>query len=92
MQNVLEENPNFKFDLKGSEVNRRVGSMDMGSIHLSNVIFKDLDYKENIGSSPINNKKYVMNIMRRDVIFLSRHNLMDYSLILGVYGNDVFTY
>ena len=62
------------------------------SVRLSKIIFKDLDYKESIGSSEISNKKYIMDIMERDVKFLIKHNLMDYSLILGLYMDNEMTY
>ena len=62
------------------------------SMRISNIIFKDLDYQENIGAAEIINKKYIMDILERDVEFLVKHNLMDYSLMLGLYLDNVTTY
>jgi hypothetical protein len=72
------------YDIKGSEVGRT--SKDENSF-----LKKDLDIKSNfkIGSE---NKKILMNQIRKDSEFLRDLKIIDYSLIVGVYEIDYSTH
>ena len=65
-----------KYDLKGSLIGRKA--------HLSSSVKKDLDLLSNgnllrFGPS----REVVLQALQRDVSFLSRHNCMDYSLLIA---------
>ncbi|GAV02130.1 hypothetical protein RvY_12732 [Ramazzottius varieornatus] len=76
-----------KYDLKGSTVSREASERDKSK---EIPTFKDNDFvsegnKIYIGDQ---HKAELMQILRRDVEFLSRNSLMDYSLLLGVHDAD----
>lgn len=67
-----------KYDLKGSQVNRAVGSAP-----LSGEVLKDADLR-----APIlvkrDQKEIILAALQKDSEFLYQHGLMDYSLLLGI--------
>ncbi|XP_055337312.1 phosphatidylinositol 5-phosphate 4-kinase type-2 alpha-like [Paramacrobiotus metropolitanus] len=76
-----------KYDLKGSTVQREASEKEKSK---ELPTFKDNDFvseghKMYIGNE---NKAELLEIIRRDVEFLSKNNLMDYRLLLGVHDAD----
>lgn len=73
-----------KYDLKGSTVGRRV--LKGGGVPTSSKTLKDLDLQQKIyvGSE---NKALLMEQLERDIRFLAKHNIMDYSLLLGIHNH-----
>ncbi|OQV16814.1 Phosphatidylinositol 5-phosphate 4-kinase type-2 alpha [Hypsibius exemplaris] len=76
-----------KYDLKGSTVQREASEKEKSK---EQPTFKDNDFvsegnKVYIGDS---HKAELMEILRRDVEFLSKNSLMDYSLLLGIHDVD----
>ncbi|PAA83564.1 hypothetical protein BOX15_Mlig024671g1 [Macrostomum lignano] len=74
-----------KYDLKGSRVARRATTADTAGHAVPTL--KDLDFIRaadclNVGPEV---KSAIMERLRRDVAFLERHNIMDYSLLVGVH-------
>lgn len=74
-------NPNELYDLKGSTVGRTTLEAKKGSI------LKDLDIKRKLYLPP-NIKKEFIEQLERDSKFLASHNVMDYSLLLGISYNE----
>lgn len=74
-------NPNELYDLKGSTVGRTTLEAKKGSI------LKDLDIKRKLYLPPYIKKKFLEQL-ESDSKFLSSHNVMDYSLLLGISYND----
>ena len=74
-----------KYDLKGSTVGRRV--LKGGEAPTSSKTLKDVDLQKKIyvGSE---NKTLLMEQLRKDVNFLASHNIMDYSLLLGIHDHS----
>lgn len=73
-----------RFDLKGSWVGRRTLRSTQSSDHYKGTL-KDLDLGEEkvmIGSE---NKEQLMEQLQRDVAFLTKCRIMDYSLLLGIH-------
>ena len=72
-----------RYDLKGSRVGRSVlkgketKERKVGTL-------KDLDLNKPVVIGP-NNKEQLMDQLRQDLEFLRHHNIMDYSLLLGVH-------
>jgi hypothetical protein len=69
-----------KYDLKGSTVGRRAGP--------GSTVMKDLNLLESntkLGLGPA--RPVVLHALQRDVNFLKRHRLMDYSLLIAVERN-----
>jgi hypothetical protein len=66
------------YDLKGSLVGRRKSS--------SSAVFKDQDFLNNQEWFHLSNvsKKILMDVLNRDTSFLSKHNIMDYSVLVRV--------
>ena len=89
MENTLAlknpDNLKYIFDLKGSMVDRVVGGFTKPSTTLKDVNFKiaaqNIEGFTSLG--PVLKKK-LSAAMRKDVEFLRSHNLMDYSLLLGI--------
>lgn len=73
-----------KYDLKGSKIGRRV--LKGGKTASSSMTLKDLDLQQKIyvGSD---NKDQLMKQLKKDVNFLAEHNIMDYSLLLGIHDH-----
>ena len=73
-----------KYDLKGSTVGRRV--LKGGKSATSSMTLKDLDLQRKvyIGAE---NKALFMEQLKKDVRFLASHNIMDYSLLLGIHDH-----
>eukprot|EP00731_Ephydatia_muelleri_P027291 Em0019g164a len=77
------QNIHERYDLKGSRVGRSVlkgketKDRKVGTL-------KDLDLNKPIVIGP-NNKEQLMDQLRQDLEFLRHHNIMDYSLLLGVH-------
>lgn len=87
MENIFYSPDNRKihrrFDLKGSWVGRRSLKAGQRPEEYKGTL-KDLDLGEEkifIGSDQ---KEHLMEILRRDVAFLTRCRIMDYSLLLGI--------
>eukprot|EP01031_Cornospumella_fuschlensis_P033783 gene33783-40878_t len=70
------------YDLKGSTVGRRKSA--------ASFVFKDLDLLDRIQQQSTGisigpeNKRTLLDVLKRDVEYLSKHNLMDYSLLVRV--------
>ena len=74
-----------RYDLKGSWVGRKTKNVE--SRNDPKTTLKDLDFKElgpKIRVGP-ERKALLMSSLRRDCDFLERHNLIDYSLLLGIH-------
>ena len=83
------------FDLKGSKLDRSSGRNSNGVVSIkSNVIYKDLDFlntKKKIFLEEADVQKLKISIFK-DSFFLNQHNIIDYSLLLGIsydYSNQV---
>lgn len=81
------DNP-WKFDMKGSAIDRRVTFSSYNSIdNLSkDKVYKDIDFDKAIGSLGIQNSQMseIIASIRLDTKLLKRHLIMDYSLFLMV--------
>ena len=89
MENTLRlKNPEqlkYIFDLKGSLVDRKTMGLTTNSTTLKDINF--LMTKKANRDFPCfatNTKQKLISVMQKDVQFLRNHNLMDYSLLLGV--------
>eukprot|EP01080_Neovahlkampfia_damariscottae_P002429 gene2429-3140_t len=82
MENVFpsKSNPHELYDLKGSTIGRSYKLKENNE----NVIYKDLDLKRKIKIKSPNNKKVIHQLMS-DSVFLEEMEIIDYSLILGIY-------
>lgn len=74
-----------KYDLKGSTVGRRV--LKGGEAPTSSKTLKDIDLQKKIYVG-LENKTLLMEQLRKDVNFLTDHNIMDYSLLLGIHDHS----
>ena len=72
------------FDLKGSRIKRRVVPQHASIYSVSGVTLKDLDLRETITMGDVA-KSAVQSQLTVDVSFLNSHNIMDYSLLLGIF-------
>jgi hypothetical protein len=85
MENLFYERPNISriFDLKGSVRNRHVQSTGK-----QNEVLLDNNLLEFIYDSPLfireHSKKIIRSSVYNDTLFLSRLNVMDYSLLVGI--------
>ena len=70
-----------KYDLKGSTVKRKTHkkSKDSG-------VLKDLDLQKKIYIGP-ENKRALVEQLKKDTEFLAGHHIMDYSLLLGIHDH-----
>jgi hypothetical protein len=75
------------FDLKGSKVDRSIAKSSTGSTEIKpNAIYKDLDFlntKKKLHVEEIDLQKFKLG-MFKDTTFLCDHNIIDYSLLLGI--------
>ena len=80
----------YKFDLKGSKVNRQVTQLTMKDVLQSrcDMILKDADFlfvnKRQVVKISVTDKQLVLNQLAKDAKFLSENGIMDYSLLLAV--------
>ena len=76
-----------RYDLKGSRVGRSVlkGKESKDKKKLGTL--KDLDLNKPVVIGP-NNKEQLMDQLRQDLEFLREHNIMDYSLLLGMHHHS----
>jgi len=91
MRNILSCPPTLpihrKYDLKGSTVDREASEKERSK---PNPTYKDNDFvKDNIKLyiKP-EDKQRIMETLEADCAFLSKENLMDYSLCLGIHDCD----
>ncbi|ANB12668.1 1-phosphatidylinositol-4-phosphate 5-kinase [Sugiyamaella lignohabitans] len=83
MKNLLQKETDLIYDLKGSSHDRRAGPR---KDNRGRVVFKDLDWTdkhEAISMSQEDRDKLMVQVSK-DVDFLKRHNIMDYSLLVGL--------
>merc|ERR1719499_490586 len=73
-----EKEPTEKYDLKGSEFKREVGSNP-----LAGRVMKDKDFTQQV-LLPKNVKDELARRLTMDIHFLANQNIMDYSLLVGV--------
>jgi len=83
MKNILANRKAISYDLKGSLVNRKVPII----ARTRRASLKDEDLRQagnkfNVGAK---RKEMIMKALNADSQFLCQNNIMDYSLILGVY-------
>ena len=70
-----------KYDLKGSTVKRKTQKKSKVS-----GVLKDLDLQRKVYIGP-ENKKALLEQLKKDTEFLAGHHIMDYSLLLGVHDH-----
>jgi len=86
MRNVMQQHVSYEaiYDLKGSLRGRFVSEAEQEA---GTVVLKDQNFSNDVGHrmdfGPGRREGFVMQL-RRDAEFLASHNVMDYSLILGV--------
>ena len=81
MKNIFvpDLEPHEKYDIKGSWINRHTKHhIELGKL------MKDEDFKKNV-LIPIKESKKAWEQMSHDTRFLNTLNIMDYSLLLGIY-------
>ncbi len=94
MKNLLYgfTGPKAKFDLKGSMVNRQVlKDLNIAFDQLdSSKIYKDLDFLsvKKILSLSYEDETRIKNAIKKDVEFFRLRNIIDYSLILGIFSSE----
>ncbi|ANB11245.1 1-phosphatidylinositol-4-phosphate 5-kinase [Sugiyamaella lignohabitans] len=83
MKNLLQKETQLIYDLKGSTHDRRAGAR---KDNRGRVVFKDLDWtdKDEAISMSQEDRDKLMVQVSKDVDFLKRHNIMDYSLLVGL--------
>ncbi|ANB12440.1 1-phosphatidylinositol-4-phosphate 5-kinase [Sugiyamaella lignohabitans] len=83
MKNLLQKETDLIYDLKGSSHDRRAGPR---KDNRGRVVFKDLDWtdKHEALSMTQEDRDKLMVQVSKDVDFLKRHNIMDYSLLVGL--------
>jgi len=76
-----------RFDLKGSWVGRSTGKSHWNKV---GACLKDQDFREMLMSIHVgtSRKKKLLEIIESDSKFLSKMNIIDYSLLLGVHKNS----
>jgi 1-phosphatidylinositol-4-phosphate 5-kinase len=76
------------FDIKGSTKNRRASVEEFNDISEMprNIVYKDLDFKVNVGSLVIPEEVYrkISEIVEKDAELLMNFKIMDYSLMVVV--------
>ena len=93
MENALqvenEDKLKFIFDLKGSTVNRSVTGKLKNTTTRKDVCFLKTKkaYPKLMKIDP-DDKERILTIINKDVEFLRRNGLMDYSLLLGIEKTD----
>ena len=96
MENTLRlRNPEqlkYIFDLKGSLVDRKTMGLTTNSTTLKDINFlMTKKANKDFPCFTTNTKQKLIDAMLKDVQFLCAHNLMDYSLLLGVETTEVET-
>lgn len=84
----------YIFDLKGSLINRET-KVNMKK-HKPSMTLKDINLltirqSENILKFSLNDRVRIMDILERDVHILNKHKIMDYSLLLAIENNQLYT-
>ena len=93
MENSIpSNNVIYKFDLKGSTFGRNTDKL-FDNIHTKTL--KDNDFiiiqkrnKEPLVQLSPDDIYYIMNVIKEDTYLLTKANLMDYSLLIGITEND----
>ncbi|XP_028302957.1 phosphatidylinositol 5-phosphate 4-kinase type-2 gamma-like [Gouania willdenowi] len=73
-----------KYDLKGSLVSREASFKEKGK---ELPTFKDIDFRNNMQKVYVSDeeREKIMDKLNRDIEFLARMKIMDYSLLLGIH-------
>ena len=71
-----------RFDLKGSWVNRRTSREEDNTTALKDSDFLERGERIRVGSEM---KQDLMSVIKKDVNFFSNHNILDYSLLVGIH-------
>ena len=71
-----------RFDLKGSWVGRSVGGVVDPTLALKDNDFVELGEKISVGPDA---KQKLHILIKNDLLFFSKHNIVDYSLLLGIH-------
>jgi hypothetical protein len=79
----------YVFDLKGSLINREVKHPKPGNT-LKDLNLLSIKVDENILKFTPWDKDHIMKMIALDVPMLSKANIMDYSLLLGIEENRKF--
>ena len=73
-------------DIKGSKIDRKVADESSKTLEDldSSKVYKDIDFESFVGSiSPYSNEILIFKLIR-DVRFLEKHEIIDYSLLLKI--------
>ncbi len=88
MENLFYNQENMRmherYDLKGSTIGRRVLKGNKNPKDRYKKTLKDLDFSSTV-SIGRESKHQLLEQLRSDVKFLSEHQIMDYSLLLGIH-------
>lgn len=91
MNNVFNTNLkiDYRYDLKGSTLGRTY-SVPEGQERDPTVALKDLDFLDNqekfwVGEE---NRKRLMEIIRKDAKFFAKQEVIDYSLLVGIHDRN----
>jgi len=71
-----------RFDLKGSWVGRSAGRPTDPTLALKDNDFVERGEKINVGAEL---KIFLTSLIHKDVLFFAKHNILDYSLLLGIH-------
>jgi len=71
------------YDLKGSSVGRQVMVPNKPILRRQASVLKDLDFTRTVWLENATRQR-ILNQLQTDTAFLEQHNLMDYSLLLGI--------
>ena len=92
MENIFHNTDQFKmherYDLKGSRIGRRSVKKTRKVTHEYKGTLKDLDLGDKKIHVGADSKVQLMEQLRRDVEFLVRCKIMDYSLLLGIHNHS----
>ena len=93
MENTLrfrdENRLKYVFDLKGSLVDRKVKGKTTNTTTLKDINFRMASkVNKDLTKFEENDRKKLLEAMRKDVEFLRRNGLMDYSLLLAIERGD----
>jgi 1-phosphatidylinositol-4-phosphate 5-kinase len=91
MNNLFPDSENIqeRYDLKGSTSNRSVDSTSDPRLS-----YKDLDFVKRVGKIKLgtDRSREFMAQLRRDCEFLCKHDILDYSLLLGISTSSFGSY
>lgn len=92
MGNTIDGKPLLTFDLKGSIINRKteVEGKKMQKVTLKDVNLLNLQKSAIFLRFSKTDRRNILAAMRRDVNFLEKMKLMDYSLLLGIEMNPKY--